>query len=237
MITHNYENNYGSLTLKNVNHSYRNGTQNYNILKQVSLSILKGETCSITGISGSGKSTLLNIIGLLEQPTTGEVFISGINMSNKSENERAKARNKIIGFVFQGFNLLPRLNALDNVALPLLYRGLSKTDARKEAIHYLGLVGLSEKLLQSPADLSGGQKQRVAIARALIGKPHLLLADEPTGNLDKNTAKEIIELLISINKDSGTTLVMITHDEKIASMMERKLKLRDGNITEVRNAI
>ncbi|MFP1878076.1 ABC transporter ATP-binding protein [Lonsdalea quercina] len=191
-----------------------------------------GQSCSITGPSGSGKSTLLNIIGLLDKPSSGKVLLAGEDVSTASDDVRARARNQIIGFVFQGFNLLSRLNALDNVALPLLYRGLPKSIAREQAQLQLDRVGLAERLYYRPADLSGGQRQRVAIARALVGEPALLLADEPTGNLDQDTANEIVALLLSLNETAGTTLVMVTHDEKMAERMERRIRIGNGHIVE-----
>lgn len=178
------------------------------------------------------KSTLLNIIGLLDKPSSGKVLLAGEDVSTASDDVRARARNQIIGFVFQGFNLLSRLNALDNVALPLLYRGLPKSIAREQAQLQLDRVGLAERLYYRPADLSGGQRQRVAIARALVGEPALLLADEPTGNLDQDTANEIVALLLSLNETAGTTLVMVTHDEKMAERMERRIRIGNGHIVE-----
>lgn len=222
--------------LSGITRTYPTGSSSQTILHNVSLSVPAGQSCSIVGTSGSGKSTLLNIIGLLDQPTSGQVFLAGENMSFASDDVRATVRNKIIGFVFQGFNLLPRLNSLDNVALPLLYRGISRTIARQKAQLQLKRVGLAERLYHRPADLSGGQRQRVAIARALIGEPALLLADEPTGNLDHDTALDIVALLLSLNEKSGTTLVVVTHDEKIAERMERRIKVRDGHVVEDRHA-
>lgn len=174
----------------------------------------------------------MNIIGLLDKPSSGKVLLAGEDVSTASDDVRARARNQIIGFVFQGFNLLSRLNALDNVALPLLYRGLPKSIAREQAQLQLDRVGLAERLYYRPADLSGGQRQRVAIARALVGEPALLLADEPTGNLDQDTANEIVALLLSLNETAGTTLVMVTHDEKMAERMERRIRIGNGHIVE-----
>ncbi|MBU9834560.1 ABC transporter ATP-binding protein [Rahnella sp. L72c] len=222
--------------LLGITRAYPAGTTLHTILNNVSLSVPAGQSCAIVGTSGSGKSTHINIIGLLDKPTSGQVFLAGENMSLVSEDARAKVRNQVIGFVFQGFNLLPRLNVLDNVALPLLYRGFSRTIARQKAQLLLERVGLSERLYHRPADLSGGQRQRVAIARALVGEPELLLADEPTGNLDHDTAEDIVALLLSLNDKFGTTLVIVTHDEKIADRMERCIRVRDGRVAEDRYA-
>ncbi|UJD92607.1 ABC transporter ATP-binding protein (plasmid) [Rahnella aquatilis] len=222
--------------LLGITRTYPAGTTLHTILNNVSLSVPAGQSCAIVGTSGSGKSTHINIIGLLDKPTSGQVFLAGENMSLVSEDARAKVRNQVIGFVFQGFNLLPRLNVLDNVALPLLYRGFSRTIARQKAQLLLERVGLSERLYHRPADLSGGQRQRVAIARALVGEPELLLADEPTGNLDHDTAEDIVALLLSLNDKFGTTLVIVTHDEKIADRMERCIRVRDGRVAEDRYA-
>jgi len=170
------------------------------VLNDVSFSVKAGQSCAIVGTSGSGKSTLLNIIGLLDKPTSGRVLISGVDIMNADAQSRAIARNRYIGFIFQSFNLLPRLDAIDNVALPLLYRGISRQYARQAALTQLERVGLIGRCHHRPADMSGGQRQRVAIARALVGEPSLLLADEPTGNLDSHTAHDIIELLLSLNQ-------------------------------------
>lgn len=217
--------------LSGINRDYPMGNALHPVLRNVSLTVPTGQSCSITGTSGSGKSTLLNIIGLLDKPSSGRVVLAGRDMSNASDDVRAEVRNRMIGFVFQGFNLLPRFNALDNVAMPLLYRGSSRTIARQKAMFQLERVGLAERLFHRPADLSGGQRQRVAIARALIGEPTLILADEPTGNLDHDTASDIVDLLLSLNKQAGTTLVMVTHDEKFAGCMDRHITVRDGQIT------
>ncbi|OCQ53353.1 Lipoprotein-releasing system ATP-binding protein LolD [Photorhabdus australis subsp. thailandensis] len=218
--------------MENVCRSYRMGEKYYSVLDKVSLTIMRGQSCAILGASGSGKSTLLNILGLLDQPTSGYFKFNGVNVTKVTSDERAKIRNQEIGFVFQSFNLLPRMQALDNVALPLLYRGYSRSLARKEAQYQLELVGLANRIHYRPADLSGGQRQRVAIARALVGKPSLILADEPTGNLDSVTARDIMTLLLSLNDEQGVTLVMVTHDGEIAKNMQRCLHVNDGRISE-----
>lgn len=220
----------GVIALSDITQLYPTKSAVHTVLHNISLEILSGQSCAITGMSGSGKSTLLNIIGLLDKPTSGQVFLAGKNMSGASDDMRAKVRNQTIGFVFQGFHLLPRLNSLDNVALPLLYRGIPRSWAREQAQIQLENVGLNEKLFHRPADLSGGQRQRVAIARALVGQPMMLLADEPTGNLDHDTALDIVDLLLSLNEKSGTTLVMVTHDEKIADIMERRIRVENGHV-------
>lgn len=220
------------ICLEKITHAYTTGSSRQTVLHDVSLSVPPGQSCAIIGASGSGKSTLLSLIGLLDKPTTGHIFLAGKEMTDATADERARARNEIIGFVFQSFNLLSRLNALDNVALPLLYRGVARHTARQIAKKQLERVGLAERIHYRPADLSGGQRQRVAIARALAGEPALLLADEPTGNLDRQTAQEIITLLLTLNRTSGTTLVMVTHDNEIAGLMDRCIQVRDGRITE-----
>ncbi|WP_387466928.1 ABC transporter ATP-binding protein [Photorhabdus sp. RM323S] len=218
--------------MRNICRTYRMGEKYHPVLDKISLTIMRGQSCAIVGASGSGKSTLLNIIGLLDQPTSGCFQFSGVNITNVTPDERARIRNQEIGFVFQSFNLLPRMQALDNVALPLLYRGYSRSLARQEAKYQLELVGLADRIHHRPADLSGGQRQRVAIARALVGKPSLILADEPTGNLDSTTARDIMALLLSLNREQGVTLVMVTHDEAIARNMQRCLYVNDGQLSE-----
>lgn len=221
------------ICLQGISYTYRTGVSSQSVLHNISLSIPAGQSCAIVGASGSGKSTLLNIIGLLDQPVSGRLLLAGQDMSQASADERAIVRNQVIGFVFQSFNLLPRLDALDNVALPLIYRGISRQAARQAAQIQLARVGLAERTHHQPADLSGGQRQRVAIARALVGEPALLLADEPTGNLDSQTADDIITLLLALNREQGTTLVMVTHDEGMACRMARCIYVQDGRIHEV----
>ena len=224
------------IRLENITHAYATGASSQAVLYDVSFSVPTGQSCAIVGASGSGKSTLLNLIGLLDEPTSGRVLLAGEDMTNADAESRAIARNRIIGFVFQSFNLLPRLDALDNVALPLLYRGIPQPQARQAALTQLERVGLSNRSHHRPADMSGGQRQRVAIARALVGEPSLLLADEPTGNLDSQTAQDIIGLLLSLNRERGTTLVVVTHDTGIADRMARCIHVRDGRIEEAGHA-
>lgn len=202
-------------------------------LRDVSLTINAGQSCAIIGASGSGKSTLLGLIGLLDQPSTGQVYLAGRDMTQASPDTRAMMRNRHIGFVFQSFNLLPRLDALDNVALALLYRGISRQAAQAAARRQLLQLGLGERLHHRPAQLSGGQRQRVAIARALVGEPALLLADEPTGNLDSQTANEVIELLLALNRERAVTLIVVTHDPDIAKRMQRCLRISEGRLWEM----
>lgn len=218
--------------LSDVCHSYQAGPLCQAVLCDVSLSVEHGQSCAIVGESGSGKSTLLNIIGLLDRPAGGSFFLDGKDMVFASPQQRAKARNGLIGFVFQSFNLLPRLDALDNVALPLLYRGYSKIEARLAAQREIERVGLADRAHHRPSELSGGQRQRIAIARALVGQPSLILADEPTGNLDEATASEILSLLLSLNIEQGVTLIVVTHDVALAARMQRRFYVQNGSVRE-----
>ncbi|CPR18853.1 ABC transporter ATP-binding protein [Brenneria goodwinii] len=224
------------IKLEKISHTYYSERGILPVLQNISFSVLPGESCAIIGASGSGKSTLLNIIGLLDQPTAGYLALNGRDMTQSPTDERARMRNQVIGFVFQNFNLLPRLTALDNVALPLIYRGHTRPAARQAARRQLERVGLADRIRHHPADLSGGQRQRVAIARALAGEPALLLADEPTGNLDSQTAGEILSLLLTLNHEQGVTLVIVTHDDSISRQMQRRLQVRDGRVNEECNA-
>ncbi len=200
------------------------------VLDDVSLSFVEGQSCAIIGSSGSGKSTLLNLIGLLDQPCRGRLILDGCDMTQANADQRAIARNSSLGFVFQSFNLLPRLSVLDNVALPLTYRGIRLASARQAAKAQLEKVRLAHRALSRPADLSGGQRQRVAIARALVTGPRILLADEPTGNLDGDTAQDIMGLLSSLNREQAMTLLMVTHDPGMAQCLDRRLRVRDGAV-------
>ena len=221
------------LVLRGVNQRYCRRGQLVPVLSDVNLRIERGETCALVGTSGSGKSTLLNILGLLESPASGQLIFAGQDLGYATPDELAQRRNRDIGFVFQSFNLLPRLTALDNVALPLSYRGLSRQQARACALEQLIQVGLADRVNHKPADLSGGQRQRVAIARALVGQPMLILADEPTGNLDNNSANEIMSLLLDLNRQQGVTLVMVTHDTALAARFDRQIRVVDGTLQEV----
>ena len=196
-------------------------------LNDVSVSINKGEFVSIMGSSGSGKSTLMNIIGCLDSPTGGDYVLNNQNVSNLSDNELAEIRNKEIGFVFQTFNLLPRASALDNVALPLVYAGYSSSQREKLAVKALEDVGLLDRATHKPNELSGGERQRVAIARALVNNPSIILADEPTGNLDSKTSYDIMDLFTELHR-RGNTIIMVTHEEDIAEFSNRIVRLKDG---------
>lgn len=205
------------------------GAETIHALKSVSIKISKGEYVAFMGPSGSGKSTLMNIIGCLDTPTGGQYILNGQDVSNMSDNELAEVRNKEIGFVFQTFNLLPRQSSLENVALPLIYAGYSKSQRTEKAQLALESVGLGNRGKHKPNELSGGQRQRVAIARALINNPSIILADEPTGNLDSKTSYEIMELFENLHA-KGNTIIMVTHEEDIARYAHRIVRLRDGLI-------
>src|ERR1700744_4075804 len=215
------------ITINDIGRKYVIGSETIHALKSVSLSINKGEFVALMGPSGSGKSTLMNILGCLDTPTKGDYILNGINVSHMSDNELAEVRNSEIGFVFQTFNLLPRNTALDNVALPLVYAGLSKQKRMDKAKQALTSVGLEHRVDHKPNELSGGQRQRVAVARALINDPSIILADEPTGNLDTKTSIEIMGLLEDIHA-KGNTIILVTHEEDIALHAHRIVRMRDG---------
>jgi len=201
------------------------------VLYNINLTIDQGEFVAIMGHSGSGKSTLMNILGCLDTPTSGSYWLSGKNVATLSSNELAQIRNRNIGFVFQGFNLLKRMTALDNVATPLLYAGISRSRSRKQALEFLRHTGLEDYAMHQPNQLSGGQQQRVAISRALINHPSLILADEPTGNLDTQTSNDIMQLFEQLNRDQGITIVLVTHEDDIAAYARRLIHLKDGRVT------
>jgi putative ABC transport system ATP-binding protein len=215
--------------LENIQKSYFMGRNELQVLKGISLDIFKNEYVALMGPSGSGKSTLMNIIGCLDTPTAGNYILNNHDVSQMADNDLAEIRNKEIGFVFQQFNLLPRLTALENVALPLVYAGMSKKLRNEKAKHVLDMVNLTDRSHHKPNELSGGQSQRVAIARALVNDPSIILADEPTGNLDTKTSYEIMEIFNTIHS-GGNTIVLVTHEEDIANHAHRIVKLRDGNI-------
>ncbi len=215
------------IDIKGIKKAYKVGTEIVNALRNVNLDIDKGEYVALMGPSGSGKSTLMNIIGCLDSFTEGKYILNNTDVSKMTDNELAEVRNKEIGFVFQTFNLLPRMNALENVALPLIYAGFSKRDRLERAEQVLVQVGLQDRMKHKPNELSGGQRQRVAIARALVNNPSLLLADEPTGNLDTKTSVEIMNLFREIHAN-GNTIVLVTHEEDIALNAKRIVRLRDG---------
>lgn len=214
---------------KDISKRYIMGAEVIDALKGVSITIRKGEYVAFMGPSGSGKSTLMNIIGCLDSPSSGTYILNRKDVSDMSENELAEVRNKEIGFVFQTFNLLPRQSSLENVALPLIYAGYNKTDRSEKAQRVLENVGLGDRSSHKPNELSGGQRQRVAVARALVNDPSILLADEPTGNLDTRTSYEIMQLFAEIHA-KGNTIIMVTHEEDIARYAHRIVRLRDGHI-------
>ncbi|GAB3906174.1 ABC transporter ATP-binding protein [Mucilaginibacter boryungensis] len=217
------------ITIKDIGRKYVIGAEVIHALKSVSLTINKGEFVALMGPSGSGKSTLMNILGCLDTPTKGSYILNGIDVSHMSDNQLAEVRNSEIGFVFQTFNLLPRNTALDNVALPLIYSGTSKADRQNRAENALKNVGLGNRMDHKPNELSGGQRQRVAVARALINNPSIILADEPTGNLDTKTSIEIMGLMEDIHA-KGNTIILVTHEEDIAQHAHRIVRMRDGLI-------
>ncbi|MEO7464936.1 MAG: ABC transporter ATP-binding protein [Nitrosospira sp.] len=206
------------------------GTVNSQVLFDVNLSISRGEFVAIMGHSGSGKSTLMNILGCLDTPTSGHYWLSGRDIASLTDDELARERNRNIGFVFQGFNLLKRMTALDNVASPLLYAGVSRTESRKRALELLHQTGLGKFAAYQPTQLSGGQQQRVAISRALVNNPQLILADEPTGNLDTQTSREIMAIFQQLNREQGITIVLVTHEDDIAACTRRLVRLQDGRV-------
>ncbi|MBK9015675.1 MAG: ABC transporter ATP-binding protein [Saprospiraceae bacterium] len=217
------------ISVRNLVKTYYMGANVVNALQGVNLEIFKNEYVALMGPSGSGKSTLMNLIGCLDTPTSGEYILNGSYVSTMDDGELAGVRNKEIGFIFQTFNLLPRLSALDNVALPLVYAGLSRAERIEKAKHVLNSVGLSDRMDHKPNELSGGQRQRVAVARALVNSPSIILADEPTGNLDSKTSYEIIGLFEEIHA-AGNTIVLVTHEPDIAEYAHRIVKMRDGRI-------
>ncbi len=214
---------------EDISRIYRMGSETIHALKSVSIKINRGEYVAFMGPSGSGKSTLMNIVGCLDTPTGGQYILNGKDVSNMTDNELAEIRNKEIGFVFQTFNLLPRSTSLDNVSLPLIYAGYSKRVRDEKAMQALESVGLGPRAKHKPNELSGGQRQRVAIARALVNDPSIMLADEPTGNLDTKTSYEIMELFENLHS-KGNTIIMVTHEEDIAKYAHRIVRLRDGLI-------
>lgn len=209
---------------------YPQGDSVLRVLKGIDLKVLEGEFMAIMGPSGSGKSTLLNMLGALDKPSAGKVFVHGTDLATLNDNELADLRNKEIGFVFQFFNLIPRFNALKNVELPMAIAGVPSRERRERAGKILELVGLGPRMDHKPSELSGGEQQRVAIARALVNNPSVLLCDEVTGNLDSKTGFEVMELLLSFNKEQGKTFILITHDPNVAQMAQRLVQLQDGVI-------
>ncbi len=217
------------INITNIKRDFVLGSEIINVLKGIDLQINKGEYVALMGPSGSGKSTLMNLLGCLDTPTSGTYILNGKDVSQMHDDDLAEIRNKEIGFVFQTFNLLPRTTALDNVALPMVYAGYSKSERNKRATEVLTQVNLADRMDHQPNQLSGGQRQRVAIARALVNNPSIILADEPTGNLDSKTSVEIMNLFNDIHKN-GNTVILVTHEEDIAQYAHRVIRLRDGKI-------
>lgn len=219
------------IELKNISKSYNLGEQELKVLDNINFKVQKGEFVSIIGPSGSGKSTMMNILGLLDVADSGEYLLDSRSIKDANDSILADIRNKKIGFIFQSFNLLPKMNALENVQVPLMYRGMNKKESQKRAYEILEKVGLKGREKHMPSQLSGGQQQRVAIARALIGEPEIILADEPTGALDSKTGNEVMELLQELNRE-GQTIILITHDISIANRANRIVKMMDGKLEE-----
>ncbi|GAB6042574.1 ABC transporter ATP-binding protein [Endothiovibrio diazotrophicus] len=220
------------LELRDIHKSFQVGPTRLEVLRGANLFVGRGEMVAIMGKSGSGKSTLMNIIGLLDRPTGGEYRLNDRAIGRYSDDDLARARNELIGFVFQSFHLLPRLSAAENVAVPLIYRGVSEREQRRRSLEMLEKVGMAERAHHRPNELSGGQRQRVAIARALVGEPRLVLADEPTGALDPRVGEEILALFAALNRDEGITLVIITHDPGVAARCQRTVTMADGLLEE-----
>lgn len=222
------------ISVGNIQKIYRLGDIEVSVLRGVSLTVEQGEMVALTGASGSGKTTLMNILGCLDRPTSGEYWLAGKEVSRFSSDQRARIRNEKIGFVFQNFNLLPRTSALENVAMPLLYteKQVAESRANRRAKALLSRVGLQDRMSHEPSQLSGGQQQRVAIARALVNLPGLLLADEPTGNLDSATSEEILGMFQQLNREEGITIFLVTHDPDVVAYANRAIHIRDGVIAD-----
>jgi len=219
------------IRINSITKDYSLGENRVIALEKINLTIKKGEFVAIVGTSGSGKSTLMNIIGCLDTPTEGSYFLEGVDVSSRSDNELAVIRNEKIGFIFQSFNLISSLNAIENVELPLIYRGVKRGSRRELSKQALSHVGLEDRLAHLPSQMSGGQQQRVAIARAIAARPPIILADEPTGNLDKKSGREVMDILIELNRE-GKTIILITHDNAIASLASRVVMMSDGQMMQ-----
>lgn len=222
------------IEVKNINKSFFVGNEKVQALRDVSFKIYSGDFVAVTGPSGSGKSTLMNILGCLAVPDSGQYLIDDIDIINASENRLAEIRNQKIGFVFQNFNLLPKLTAIENVELPLIYRGIKQKERTERALRAMDMVNLSNRIHHKPKELSGGQQQRTAIARAIVSEPEIILADEPTGNLDSKSGKDIMNIISELNS-LGKTIILITHDLTIAQYAKRIMKMIDGNLQEISN--
>jgi len=220
------------IELKTLSKTYRNGNIEVQALKQINLTINYGEFVAIMGASGSGKSTLMNILGCLDRPTGGDYHLEGIDIKEKTDDQLSFIRNQKIGFVFQSFNLIPRTSALKNVELPMIYGKIPSRDRKDRALELLGNVGLGDRYHHMPNELSGGQKQRVAIARALANKPTIILADEPTGNLDSQSSVEIMGIFTKLNRENRNTVIIVTHEPEIAEYTDRVITFKDGNIIQ-----
>ena len=221
------------IDVRNIFKIYNEGMENeVRALDGVTLQIDRGEFVAIVGASGSGKSTLMNLLGCLDIPTYGEYYLDGMDITDLTDKQLSHARNKEIGFIFQGFNLIPALNALENVELPLIYQGMSASQRHDMAVDALETVALADRLEHKPTEMSGGQQQRVAIARAIATKPPIIMADEPTGNLDSKTTVHVLQILQTLHKDNGTTVILITHDNDIAAIAKRVIRVMDGHIIE-----
>ncbi|MBO4337327.1 MAG: ABC transporter ATP-binding protein [Lachnospiraceae bacterium] len=221
------------ITVKDLYKIYRVGDSVVRALNGISFSVEKGEFCAIVGTSGSGKSTLLNMLAGLEKPTKGQIIINGEHMENKNEKQLVRFRRENIGFIFQSFNLLPMLNAAENIALPLTFQGISRAKRLERADRMLKLVGLYDHRNHKPMQMSGGQQQRIGIARALAASPAIVFADEPTGNLDSKTSMEVMELMRKVIKENNRTLIMVTHDDKLAGFSDRIFRISDGKIISI----
>ena len=225
------------LECQNLSRVFDDGESSISVLREVNFAVQRRERVAIVGSSGSGKSTLLNLLGGLDNPTSGSVLVDGVNLATLSENQRSGVRNRKLGFIYQFHHLLAEFSALDNVAMPLLIRGVKRREAEERAAHILGRVGLEHRLTHKPSALSGGERQRAAVARALVTEPAVMLADEPTGNLDSESAEQVYELMSDLNSGAaggdGTALVLVTHDRDLASRMDRVVRLVDGVVDEL----
>jgi lipoprotein-releasing system ATP-binding protein len=220
------------LEARAVRKSYRQGPREVKVLRRIDMKLMAGESLAVVGVSGAGKSTLLHILGGLDQPDEGEVLVGGVSLWSMTAAERSRVRNESMGFVYQFHHLLNEFSALENVAMPLLVRGDSPARAREQAVAILDKVGLSERLNHKPGELSGGERQRAAVARALVGRPRVVLGDEPTGNLDERTADHVYGLMLDLNRELRTSLMLVTHDKQLASRMDRRLEIHLGHLVE-----